>query len=79
MKWPAHIVLLGALFIMAGVSAEQAKEPEPKKATSSEQVQEQTQTSSPVAKKKRNKRDDDVFNPSEEISEDYAVSFPVDI
>ena len=27
----------------------------------------------------RRKKDDDVFNPSEEISEDYAVSFPVDI
>ncbi|MEM7100315.1 MAG: hypothetical protein AAF541_18760 [Pseudomonadota bacterium] len=29
--------------------------------------------------KDRKKRGEDVFNPSEEISEDFAVSFPVDI
>ena len=32
----------------------------------------------PTAQKKTG-RDDDVFRPSEEISEDFAVSFPVDI
>lgn len=29
--------------------------------------------------RKKTGRDDDVFRPSEEISEDFAVSFPVDI
>jgi hypothetical protein len=32
----------------------------------------------PTARKKTS-RDDDVFRPSEEISEDFAVSFPADI
>ena len=32
----------------------------------------------PTAQKKTG-RDEDVFRPSEEISEDFAVSFPVDI
>ena len=33
----------------------------------------------PVQKKPASKRGDDIFNPSEDISEDFAVSFPVDI
>jgi hypothetical protein len=33
----------------------------------------------PTKKTTNRKRDEDVFRPSEEISEDFAVSFPVDI
>ena len=54
------------------VETPQATEPQSAPADDKDKtIQKQSQT---------NKRGgDDVFNPSEEISEDYAVSFPVDI
>ena len=39
----------------------------------------QSTTSAGAPKKKDKKEGGDIFQPSEEISEDFAVSFPVDI
>ena len=39
----------------------------------------QSTTSAGAPKKKEKKEGGDIFQPSEEISEDFAVSFPVDI
>ena len=64
MKWP-NILLVIVLATLPGQAAEEAesKKPPPAKAEKTEK-----------ADKSR-----DVFIPSEEISEDIAIAFPVDI
>ncbi len=50
--------------------------------TAPETKREQTRTNGKTLQKTaepKGRKGDDVFNPSEEISEDFAVSFPVDI
>lgn len=86
----ASIMLVGAA--AAGHAAEAQSEPSEEELIDQRQEQEQEQADkeagekTPQAKsghapttRKKTARDDDVFRPSEEISEDFAVSFPVDI
>lgn len=52
--------------------------PQPSK-PSSEQATATDSVTRTIKSKSKNKQNDDIFRPSEEISEDFAVSFPVDI
>ena len=76
--------LLSALLLaLSSLGSVIAAESEP--APEEESVQEQpapgvqSTTSAGAPTKKAKKEGGDIFQPSEEISEDFAVSFPVDI
>ena len=45
----------------------------------SEQTSAADSATNTIKSKSSDRRNDDIFRPSEEISEDFAVSFPVDI
>ena len=83
-----HTVLLAVGLLLSGSSAMGA-EADPGTRAESENGQEQTARTTPRDSQKpaetkkqtsKNKsKDKEIFIPSEEISEDFAVSFPVDI
>lgn len=60
-------------------SRQEPSSAEEKKASKATTTPKQDTAEKPKSKASQNKKDDSIFIPSEEISEDFAVSFPVDI
>lgn len=75
--------LLMVFLLVFSTTAFTAEEPNTSKAEENAQDEPQpgvqSTTSAGAPQKKANKEAGDIFQPSEEISEDFAVSFPVDI
>ena len=74
--------LLSILVLSLALTAYAAEEPitqETEQADEQPTAGVQSTTSAGAPKKKSKKDGGDIFQPSEEISEDFAVSFPVDI
>tara|TARA_B100000959_G_C14832255_1_gene562398 strand:+ start:359 stop:652 length:294 start_codon:yes stop_codon:yes gene_type:complete len=93
-KWACLILLATQTTISGAEDHKQAKEktlPDYEQQTRTVQTQDvnpidgqprpgpQSTTSAGTPGKQKSKKADDIFTPSEEISEDFAVSFPVDI
>ncbi len=75
------VVLLGAALMFGPVHAAQAPgESKPSEGASEDTAGTAQEKAAGKAKdKKKDGKDGGIFIPSEEISEDFAVSFPVDI
>ncbi len=79
-----HTFLLAACLLLPGTAVYAAEAESGEEENAKEPREKQTQDAKKAADAKkeqsRNKsKDKEIFIPSEEISEDFAVSFPVDI
>jgi hypothetical protein len=76
------IILLSSLHAYAEDAKPAAKSAEDEQSTeptSDDANKQATKADAATSTIKKVKQNDDIFRPSEEISEDFAVSFPVDI
>ncbi len=79
-----HTFFLALCVLLAGVTANGAESESGAEQSGQQSGEKQTQESKKAADAKKQQsgnktKDKEIFIPSEEISEDFAVSFPVDI